>query len=105
VRYAAIPKSPGEPVYAYAKADYQLKSDFPELKEAAYTLRALRPGYVYVWMDSPEGEKLSIHEHDGEGGYRALRYLGQKTTTRAMPIKRIGLPLLFGRMLARRKSG
>lgn len=76
VRYAVLPGKPGVKAYAYESSGYSLSRDLPPLKEASYTLRALRPGYVYVYMKGKGGDKLVIHEYDGEGKYRELTYTG-----------------------------
>ena len=76
VRYAVLPGNPGAKPYAFAGSGYALDQGLPALKEATYTLRSLRPGYVYVYMKGPHGEKLVIHEYDGQGKYRELTYTG-----------------------------
>jgi len=76
IRYAVLPGDGKSAQYRYSGSGYELENGFPALREASYTLRALRPGYVYVFMSGPKGEKMVVHEHDGQGHYKELNYTG-----------------------------
>ncbi|UBM41645.1 T6SS effector BTH_I2691 family protein [Hafnia paralvei] len=77
VRYGIVPKKPDDTQqFAWEGCGFTLEEGFiciAELHCSKYTLRALRGGYVYTYMSSPEkGKKLIIHEHEGNGLYQEL---------------------------------
>lgn len=77
VRYGVVPKMEGDrQTIAYQDAPYRLETGFrsiSNLRRSKYTLRMLRRGYIYVFMNGPCGRKVVIHEHSGGGMYHELR--------------------------------
>ncbi|PXF63602.1 T6SS effector BTH_I2691 family protein [Kangiella spongicola] len=75
VRYAIVPrKDDSQPDYLYADKDCgaHLEQGFEKLSRSIYTVRALRPGYIYLY-DETKGT-LFIWEADGKGNYTEMRY-------------------------------
>lgn len=80
IRYGIVPKQPEDTqIFAWMGSEFkfQLEDGFfavgGKLRCSKYTLRALRMGYVYTFISSPEkGKKLIIHEHQGNGVYQEL---------------------------------
>ncbi|TBL82800.1 hypothetical protein EYY95_20670 [Hafnia alvei] len=77
IRYGIVPKKPEDTQqYAWSGCGFSLEEGFTGIAElhcSKYTLRALREGYVYTYIASPQkGKKLIIHEHQGNGIYQEL---------------------------------
>ncbi len=72
-RYAVMPKVEGDSTqYYYDACPTKLDKGFDKLDTAAYSIRTLRPGYIYLY-DEDLGTTY-LWEADGEGNYISLAY-------------------------------
>jgi len=81
LRYAIVPKAIGEKSsFLYECSNFNLDLGFNELELSAYSIRVLRPGYVYVYDESLEdkNKRLSLWEVDEEGNYVSLQWKNSK---------------------------
>lgn len=91
-RYALMPKNQDdESEYYYKECKAKLDQSFDKLSTAAYTLRTLRPGYIYLYDE--ERATTYLWETDGTGNYSALQWtsLGDygKTSNKSGPMPNI----------------
>lgn len=68
VRYAVAPKSDGNSNYAYSHKN--LDQSRVELKKSLYTLRTIRPGYIYLF----DGAEIHLWEAQGNNVFIKHKY-------------------------------
>lgn len=80
-RYAVMPKNPDDDTQYYYADRSNLDQSFGKLNTAAYSLRTLRPGYVYLYDE--EHATIYLWEADGTGNYTALQWTSLEDYGRA----------------------
>ena len=75
-RYAVVPKAPNESSnYLYESCEAKLDVEFEELQMSAYSIRTLRPGYIYLYdEEADEKKRIKLWEVDGSGNYYSLEW-------------------------------
>ncbi len=79
VRYAVLPNKDGSD-RKRAYSNEKLSHAHPDLEGSAYTLRTLRPGYLYLY----NGETIHLWEVNGDNTFTALNFTSQEEYNQAL---------------------
>lgn len=80
-RYALMPKFKSDKrSYFYDGCPTNLDNDFDQLVTSAYSIRTIRPGYIYLYDE--EAEDIFLWETDGDGYYTARLFVSLENYTK-----------------------